>query len=379
MKRSLLIFFMIASLLLCGCQVAPTDPLESIPETEPLESGSRPLEEASSEKPVKTMPDPFLTSSLKGFGAASVITLKNLPVNKAVQQIDFYENEGNLYVFVTQRSKSTVYLSRHLVNPQTGRTTLMDSVELHGYGHGESMEISFHQGVLYLFVTSGANPLNSYYWGTQITRLKYEGGAITEEKHLTGMESITSNGAPMFEDAAPYRVNFGLDDEADLLVAYVRASKGDSEEGILHRLSCYTLSAIHSALDAATQSVSIAELCHKLVATMENTTTEQICSNGSFQGIEVAPDGTIYLTGGSDDNMPQLSVFRQNGGVISRESVTNIDFLSSRVLGAWDFKTSTHYYEIESIKYYQGALYCVFNPAGDLRQSFTEIYLLLNQ
>lgn len=59
MKRSLLIFFMIASLLLCGCQVAPTDPLESVSETDPPETGSRPLRKPPLRSLSKRCPIPF--------------------------------------------------------------------------------------------------------------------------------------------------------------------------------------------------------------------------------------------------------------------------------------------------------------------------------
>ena len=84
----------------------------------------------------------------------------------------------------------------------------------------------------------------------------------------------------------------------------------------------------------------------------------------------------IWLTGGDTDTMPQLSIFKTSKKTIQRTEIRDISYMVSAKLGAQDFRNTNTYVEIESIKYYKGNYYCVFNPAGDLEMFFTEVYLL---
>ena len=368
-------------LLLNGCA-----DISVIQEGETLESVTHLVESESqssstpTESSNATAADPVIPEEpLRGFGGVSVLCLKNLPTDRAVQQFAFYQDVGNTYIFTTQRVGTTAYLSRCIVNREQKTAAMLDYVKLENYGHTESMDISDYNGETYLFITSGANPVNGYAWGTTITRLKYENGLITDEKTISGFSYASPNGEILFEGATPYRVNFALDDDADVLAVYVRADYNNTVTKIERRVTTYRLSAVHEMLNTCNSELHLSDCAKWALATTGKMTASKICANGSFQGLEVDSSGQIYLSGGTTKNMPQLSVFQCANGTIARTEIQNIEYISSVFLGRLDFRKLSVFVEIESIKFIDGAFYCIFNPANGMEKNYTEIYLLKNR
>lgn len=333
---------------------------------------------ASSTPLPQTIPN-ALSVSFSGFGASSVLTLKNLRTDRAVQQIAFYEENGDTYVFVTQRIDNDTYLTRCRVNTAQRVATLIDSVKLANFGHGESMDISYHNGKLYLFLGYSANTVNDSAWCREVVRLCYDRGTITDKKIITGFQYTTQSGDKIFKNATPYRVNFGLDDTADQIAFYARCDTSNTGKDIQDRITTYRLSALHQALDSCDGTLNLKTMGSAYLASTGNVTRAKILSNGSFQGLEVDANGVIWITGGVIDTKPQLTSFNTSRTTITRNKIQDITYMVSAKLGAQDYSKTTTYVEIESIKYYKGSYYCVFNPAGDLEQNHTEIYQLLSR
>lgn len=312
-----------------------------------------------------------------GLHAAASFRLEGLPCNRAVQQFAFLRDDAGLWIFTVQRVDDTIYLSRLSVGSDGKTATLADYTTLDGYGHGESFDIAVVDGAAYLYIASGASSLTSYAWATTITRLRYESGSVSDVRVLRGLECATDSGQPLHSDATPYRVNFALDTEADVMSIYVRADAGGKGKNIRSYLTAYRFSALHAMLDAA-ESVSLADASSAFLATTGARAVEDICYNGSFQGMEVCPDGTVVIIGGTLKARPQLSRFTLDGGTVKRTRVLNFNGIESELLRNRNWTKATSFLEIESACCFEGAIYCSFNPAdADVRpQNGTEIFII---
>lgn len=376
-----------AALLLGGCQ--------NVQQSASGESSSQPdvtETQAATTAPGTDVPDEESwldhVTVPDGYGAVSTLCLKDLPDTHAVQQFAFYRDAASkrTYVFVTQRSGTNTYLSRCLVDEKTHTAVQIDYTVLVGYGHGDILDVTVHNGEVYLMVGSDANvgvkadgtAVTKDNWSTTITRLKYNTGEIEEIKKITDIHYASKDGSILREDGVPYRVNLGMDDEADVLAVYVSVATASNPSKVTgyHHITAYRLSALHDLLDQAQESISLKNCTDAFLATTGSVGFTKIFQNSSCQGIDVDANGNIYVTGGSTSNKPQLGLLKTEGERITRAEVKDIEFLVSEWLRICDFRETDRYVEIESIKYFNGAYYCVFNPGGDMRQNYTEIYLL---
>ena len=312
-------------------------------------------------------------ASVSGLGGISAYTLSGLPIGKSVQQFAFAETNEEAYIFVTQREEATTYLSRCKVGEDGKSAACIDYAVLEGYGHGESLDVSMHNGQTYLFIGSDANAnADKYDWSTTITRLLYEAGNIGDIKKITGVEYATADGSPIKQGETPYRVNFAVDDAADRIVVYFRSQSGT------HALSAYRLSTLQEMLDAADE-ISLKDCAEAFLATTGVKKLADICPNGSFQGLETTPDGEILITGGTTSVQPQLTRFTVQEGAIVLESVTDLRWLYSSRVGTVDWSIGCDYYEIESIRCYEGRMYVSFTPgSANTIQNYTEIFALVD-
>lgn len=379
---SLLCLFALLLTTAAGCSTATENSAADTDTTTITQQVEDATETTTAKKKNEITPQPIpeeLAVSFTGFGASSVLNMRNLRTDRAVQQIAIYEEEGVTYLFAAQRINADTYLSRCRLNTEQRTATAIDSVILKDFGHAESMDVSIHNGKLYLFIGCTANPINDYAWSREIMRFCYEKGKITEQKTITDLAYVTPEGELPFSGATPYRITFGMDDEADKIAIYSRVDKNNTGSGIEHRINLYRLSDLHRALDNCDGTLSMKNMASAFLATTGKVSASSICANGSFQGMDLDADGVIWLTGGATNNKPQLSTFVTESKSIRRTKVQDVAYIVSAKLGEKDFRNGNVYVEIESIKYYKGNYYCVFNPAGDLEKNFTEVYLLKNR
>lgn len=312
----------------------------------------------------------------KRLGAAAKYRLYDLPVDRAVQQFALLRADDGMYIFAVQRVDSTLYLSRLRVGNDGISARLVDSVRLDGYGHGESLDLAVVDGNVYLYVASGANTITSYAWATTVTRLRYDEGRVTDEHVISGFQFATATGQILHADATPYRVNFALDTDSDMLAFYIRTDKNNTGKNGYSYVVAYRLSAINAMLDNG--DMSLANAYDAFLGTTGARSVEDICYNSSFQGLEVDDGGNIYIIGGGTKIRPQLTRFALEGGKISRKKVTDIDWIETVLLRNRNFAAATSFVEIEGLTFFEGALYCSFNPAvSDISpKDGTEIFII---
>lgn len=325
-----------------------------------------------------TTPKPADTTTAKPvgkqLGAAAMYRLYDLPIDRAVQQFALLRADDGLYIFAVQRENSTLYLSRLRVGDDGVSARLIDSVKLEGYGHGESFDLAVIDGNVYLYVASGANRIVSYAWATTVTRLRYDAGTVTDERVISGIQYATATGKILHSDAKPYRINFALDTDSDMMAFYIRTDKLNTGKNGYSFVVAYRLSDINAMLDNG--NISLADATDAFLGTTGARSVEDICYNSSFQGLEVDDGGNIYVVGGDTKIRPQLTRFALENGKINRKKVTNIDWIETELLRNRNFAKATSFVEIEGLKYFEGALYCSFNPAvsGISHKNGTEIY-----
>ncbi len=312
-----------------------------------------------------------------GLGAAAAYRLDGLPCDKVVQQFAMLHDGAGLWIFTVQRVGDMIYLSRLKVGSDGKVASMVDFAVLPGYGHGESFDLAVIDGKVYLYVASDANPINSYGWATSVTRLRYEAGQIVDERVIVGMERATANGQLLHSDAQPFRINFALDAEADIISFYIRTDKNGTGKNGYHYLTAYRLSAINAMLDASPM-ISLADATGAFLGTTGQKALEDICYNTSFQGMEVCADGSICIIGGTQKIKPRLSRFELADGKISRRRVLSFEGITTDILRSRNWTAATSFIEIEGACWFEGALYCSFNPANANLSSFdsTEIFII---
>lgn len=310
--------------------------------------------------------------------ATSVCTLRNLPVDKAVQRFSVVRNGGKLYIFTTQRSGSTVYLSRCLYNEKTKIATCLDSVTLPDYGHGESLEVRVRDGKFYVYITSGALKEVDNAWGTTISRFVYNAGRKIDTKTLTDLHCSTENGQTLHENATTYRVNFSFDEVSDRFLIYVRCDTDRSLKNLSHYFVSYRLSDLDRLLDEAPGEISMKDCTSAFMAYHGKISYKTFCPHGSFQGMDVCSDGTVYITGGAEGQQPQVCrAHLTEKGLVFDEFCDISEIYAARVgMDKEYMKTLGILPEIESFQLFEGYCYVSFNPGSGMKKNNTEVFVL---
>lgn len=310
--------------------------------------------------------------------ATSVCTLRNLPVGNAVQRFSVVELNGDIYIFTTQRSGTTTYLSRCRYNPKNKIAVCLDSITLTGYGHGESLEVRVRDGKFYVYVASRANPVNDYAWGTEVTRFVYRQGKQTEIKTLTDFQCATATGAPVHEGATAYRVNFSFNEESDRFLIYSRCDTNGSGS-ISHYFTSFRLSELDRLLDNAKGTLSFKDCTSAFLAHHGKVSYKNFCPHGSFQGMDVCADGTtVYISGGAEGQQPQVyRIHLTDTSIVSDELCNITEVYANRIGMDKEYITQLNILpEIESFQQFNGRFYVSFNPGSGLKKNSTEIFVL---
>ena len=356
--------------LLCGCTAEP--PVETQPvETQPQATEDHAIRESlTAGKPVEAS----LPEQLVG---TSVCRLKMLPLTAAVQRFAFVQVEGELWIFVTQCVKEKTYLTRFVYDPQTKIATPKEITPLENYGHGESLEVTLRNGKVCVYIGSRAkHAFTSYYWSTTITRFSYENGKLSDVKELTDLHCATADGAPLHENATPYRINFALNEKADMLALYVQCDTNHSRKNVKHYMCAYKLSQIDAMLDAAQDTASLKNCTEALVHAPEEITVGLIQVYRSYQGMDMNDAGEVLISSGGAGEAPGYKRlgWTEDGFGMKQQSVVNNIYSMRHEMQDW--VAVEGYPETECIRYYNGYYYSCFNPGGDLRNTQTELFLL---
>lgn len=250
---------------------------------------------------------------LKTVNASATLAynIKSLPRNLAIQASYI----ASTYVYVTQRSGGTVYLSRCLISGNNA--TYQDSMTMTNCGHGQTLDMYTYNGINYLYVSSKADPETTYYWSLQVARVLYAAGTTvdyTSLRRFTYMNYANKTGTSL---GTTYRVDGGGNSTHTAFRVQV-------DEGPV-TWSIYNTVTLNQLLDANEQvqmnSTAAKNAC---LYSFTQSGTNIIRPNGSFQGMDLLGSTEIYTCGGADGEQPQLAKISHTGVYESLVKITNV-------------------------------------------------------
>lgn len=255
----------------------------------------------------------FAATPSKTVNASATLAynIKGLNHNLAIQK--FYI--ASTYLYVTQRSGGTVYLSRCLMNGN--EATYVDEMTLTNCGHGQTLDMYTYNDINYLYVSSKADPTTSYYWSLQVARVQYSAGVTydyTDLHRFTYMNYANKTGSRL---GTTYRVDGG--GNSTYTVFRVQTTEGTVTYSI------YDTVALNQLLDSNEQvqmdSSAAKSAC---VASFTQSGDSIVRPNGSFQGIDMLDKTSIYVTGGAEGDTPQIALMSNTGAYQTLVKITNV-------------------------------------------------------
>ncbi|WP_051461025.1 helveticin J family class III bacteriocin [Ruminiclostridium josui] len=255
----------------------------------------------------------FAASPSKTVNASATLAynIKGLKHNLAVQK--FYI--ASTYLYVTQRSGGTVYLSRCLMNGSDA--TYLDEMTLTNCGHGQTLDMYTYNNINYLYVSSKADPSTTYYWSLQVARLQYKAGATydyTDLHRFTYMNYANKTGSSL---GTTYRVDGG--GNSTYTVFRVQTTSGTVTYSI------YNTAALNKLLDNNEQvQMNSSAAVNACVASFTQSGDSIVRPNSSFQGIDMIDNTKIYVTGGAEGDTPKIALMSNTGAYKTLVNITNV-------------------------------------------------------
>ncbi|CAG7651839.1 hypothetical protein PAESOLCIP111_06402 [Paenibacillus solanacearum] len=243
--------------------------------------------------------------------ATLAYNLKGLNHNVAVQKAYI----ASTYVYVTQRSGGTCYLSRLLINGKDAN--YVDEMTVTNAGHCQTLDMYTYNGINYFYFSSKADPSTTYNWSLQVARLKYSAGTTvnyTDLHRFTYMNYANKTGARLGDT---YRVDGG--GNSTYTVLRVQTAQGTVTWSI------YDTVALNQLLDSNEQvrmdSAAAKSAC---VASFTQSGSAIVRPNGSFQGLDMLSNSEIYTSGGAEGDTPQIAMMSNSGAYKSLVKITNV-------------------------------------------------------
>ncbi|MPY17338.1 phage baseplate protein [Paenibacillus glucanolyticus] len=255
----------------------------------------------------------FAASPEKTVNASATLAynLKGLNHNVAVQKAYIADK----YLYVTQRSGGTCYLSRLLMSGNDA--TYVDEMTITNSGHCQTLDMYTYNGENYFYFSSKADPSTTYYWSLQVARLQYSAGTTvdyTDLHRFTYMNYANTTGARLGET---YRVDGG--GNSTHTVFRVQTSEGTVTWSI------YDTVALNKLLDSNEQvRMDSAAAVNAAVSSFTQSGSNIIRPNGSFQGADMLGKTEIYTSGGADGDTPQIAFISSIGAYKTLVNITNV-------------------------------------------------------
>lgn len=243
--------------------------------------------------------------------ATLAYNLKGLKHNVAVQKAYI----ASTYLYVTQRSGGTVYLSRLRMSGKDA--TYVDEMKITNSGHGQSLDMYTYNGINYFYFSSKADASTEYYWSLQVARLEYKAGATydyTDLPRFTYMNYANKTGARLGET---YRVDGGGNSTHTVF-------RVQTKEGTV-TWSIYDTVKLNKLLDASEQvRMDSAAAVSACVGSFTQSGSGIVRPNGSFQGLDMLGSTEIYTSGGAEGQTPQIAKMSGSGTFNSLVKITNV-------------------------------------------------------
>ncbi|MBI5382133.1 MAG: hypothetical protein HZA31_09570 [Opitutae bacterium] len=282
----------------------------------------------------------------KTVNASATLAYNVLSLNHNLAIQKFYI--ASTYLYVTQRSGSTVYLSRCVMSGNNA--TYQDEMTLTNCGHGQTLDMYSYNGINYLYVSSKDDDTPTEYWSLQVARLEYSAGATydyTSLRRFTYMNYANKTGTSL---GTTYRVDGGGNSTYTFFRVQVEAGPVT--------WSIYNTAALNQLLDANTQvqmnSPGAVSAC---VSSFTQSGSAIVRPNGSFQGADMLSNNEIYTSGGGEGETPSIAKMNASGSYLSLVRITNV---------------GTH--EIEGVQTKDSRVYFVIVPNTTSKNSTQKVY-----
>ncbi|WP_429309444.1 hypothetical protein [Paenibacillus mucilaginosus] len=237
--------------------------------------------------------------------------LKGLKHNVAVQKAYI----ASKYVYVTQRSQGTCYLSRLLISGNDA--TYVDEMTITNTGHCQTLDMYTYNGINYFYFSSKADASTSYYWSLQVARLQYAPGVTvdyTDLHRFTYMNYANTTGTRLGET---YRVDGGGNSTHTLF-------RVQTAEGTV-TWSMYDTAALNKLLDSNEQvRMDSAAAVSASVGSFTQSGSGIVRPNGSFQGLDMLGNTELYTSGGAEGETPQIAMMTNTGVYKTLVRITNV-------------------------------------------------------
>ncbi|WP_054955143.1 helveticin J family class III bacteriocin [Paenibacillus dakarensis] len=255
----------------------------------------------------------FAASPGKTVNASATLAynLKGLKHNVAVQKAYIADK----YVYVTQRSKGTCYLSRLKINGKDAK--YVDEMTITNTGHCQTLDMYTYKGDNYFYFSSKADPSTKYYWSLQVARVQYKAGKklnYTDLPRFTYMNYANKKGSRLGET---YRVDGGGNSTHTFF--RVQTKEGKVTWAI------YDTVALNKLLDSKKEVRMDSAAAKKAAVTSFTQSGKNIVRpNGSFQGADMLGKSAIYTSGGADGQTPKIALMSNKGAYKTLVNITNV-------------------------------------------------------
>ncbi|MGE7826769.1 hypothetical protein [Paenibacillus sp. NPDC093718] len=237
--------------------------------------------------------------------------LKGLKHNVAVQKAYIADK----YIYVTQRSKGTCYLSRLRISGKDAN--YVDQMTVTNTGHCQTLDMYTYNGKNYFYFSSKADSSTNQYWSLQVARLQYKAGSkvdYTKLDRFTYMNYANKTGKRL---GTTYRVDGGGNSK------YTFFRVQTKEKTVTW--SIYSTAALNKLLDSKKQVRMDSAAAKKAsVASFTQSGSSIIRPNGSFQGADMLGSTKIYTSGGAERQTPQIAMMNSSGVYKSLVKITNV-------------------------------------------------------
>ncbi|MCQ2491875.1 MAG: class III bacteriocin [Lachnospiraceae bacterium] len=237
-----------------------------------------------------------------------------LPSNYPVQKVYV----GSTYIYALQRCGNTQSknpddtLARCEINGETA--TCIDYMTLYNFGHGQTLDWMEHNGNAYFIVGCKSNTENDSRWSLQVGRVQYDAGgsvSYTDIPRLSNINRANSTGTAYGDTK---RVDAALSSDKSKLIIRMKNTVNEIQYTV------YNMNTLNSLFDSKErQSAKYVECTNSTVKGAclaffrQTTSSTKVQPNNSFQGIELADGGSIYISGGNPGEPPRIAKMTGSG------------------------------------------------------------------
>lgn len=301
-------------------------------------------------------------------------TIKGLTATTAVQTACI----ANGYLFITQREGSNTRLSRCTINETTKEATVSDYMTLTNFGHGQTLDYIGNNSAGSPRFIIGCKANSSYYepgpdntnvcynWSLQIGRLTYSAGTTVSYTDIPRLAGITYANKNNTAYGTAKRVDAAVSDDLTKLVIWMKNTVGDVQ------YSVYNLGLINNLFNTLeNQNVKYAycydsSVTNCFLGSCQQISTSAYMPNGSFQGIEIANDLTLKISGGHEGDIPKIAYI--TGSINSSTKTYSLSWIyNASVTNTTNF--SGQALEIEGLQLYGIYTNCVIRDTGYTRNT----------